>query len=189
VRFFRYLALLVYFLDLPVPIYWFVLHPFGKFSRGRVRQAFWIAGLGSWTAGAAFVIAFHDHLLAPGSPSISATAVGLALIASDFILLYYSGKFLGGKKLVGHAEITGKSDLTTTGIYKFFRHPRYTGMVAAIAGACILAGSTWAWKAGAIWLLLVLVSIFLEEREMHHRFGAAYQDYCRVVPRFIPKLW
>lgn len=187
-RYFRFLALLVFFFDLPVPIYWFVLHPFGKFWRGRIRQAFWIAGLGSWTVGAIFVFAFRDRLLAPGSPSFPTILVALVLVASDFILLYYSGKFLGGRKLVGHAELTGKSDLITTGIYKFVRHPRYTGMIAAVVGACLLAGNPWAWTAGAIWLLLVLVSIFLEEREMRQRFGFAYSDYCLTVPRFIPKL-
>jgi protein-S-isoprenylcysteine O-methyltransferase Ste14 len=187
VRLFRYVALVVFFLDLPVPIYWFILHPFTNFWRRRIRQAFWFAGLGSWIAGGIFVAVFRHRLLAQDSPSIPLSFLGVALIASDFILLYHSGKHLGHRKLVGHAELTGKTDLTTIGIYKYVRHPRYTGMIAAIAGACLLAGTAWAWTVGAIWLVFVLVSILLEEREMRHRFGPAYEAYCRAVPRFLPK--
>jgi protein-S-isoprenylcysteine O-methyltransferase Ste14 len=42
------------------------------------------------------------------------------------------------------------------------------------------------WTATAVWLLLTLVAIELEEREMRARFGAAYEAYCRRVPRFLP---
>jgi protein-S-isoprenylcysteine O-methyltransferase Ste14 len=34
----------------------------------------------------------------------------------------------------------------------------------------------------AIWLVVVL-----EERELRRRFGAAYAEYSRRVPRFIPR--
>ena len=186
-RFFRYLALLVFFLDLPVPIYWFILHPFTNFWRRNISAAFWFAGLAAWTSGAIFVIIFRHQLLGENIPSPLAAAAATPLIAADFILLYYSGKFLGGKKLVGHAELSGKSELTTTGLYKYVRHPRYTGMIFAIVGACILAQTKFAWTISAIWLACVLVSIFLEEREMRHRFGAAYEEYSRATPRFLPR--
>jgi len=39
-----------------------------------------------------------------------------------------------------------------------------------------------------VWLVLTLVAISLEERELRTRFGAAYEDYCRRVPRFLPSL-
>ena len=38
------------------------------------------------------------------------------------------------------------------------------------------------WVPG-IWLIAVL-----EERELRERFGAAYDAYCRRVPRFLPQL-
>jgi len=188
VRIFRYAALLVFFLDLPVPFYWFILHPLTDYWKQHIRQAFWIAGLGSWTASILFAIVFRHRLLSSGAPSVPAVLLGVALIASDFTLLYYSGKHLGTRKLVGHAELTGKTELTANGIYKYLRHPRYTGMIAAVTGACLLAGTAWAWTVGAIWLICVLTSIFLEEREMHHRFGSAYDAYCHAVPRFFPKI-
>jgi protein-S-isoprenylcysteine O-methyltransferase Ste14 len=187
VQFFRYLTLVIFFLDLPVPIYWFILHPFTNFWRRNIRAAFWFAGLAAWTAGAIFVIIARDQLLGPNIPSPLAAIVAIPLIAADFILLYYSGRFLGGKKLVGHAELSGKSELTTSGIYKYVRHPRYTGMIFAIIGACILAQTKFAWIVGAVWLACVLITISMEEREMRRRFGAAYEEYSRATPRFLPR--
>jgi protein-S-isoprenylcysteine O-methyltransferase Ste14 len=187
VRIFRSLALIVFYLDLPVPIYWFILHPFTNFWRRNIRAAFWFAGLFAWTAGAVFVTVFRHQLLDENTPSPLAALVGSFLIAADFVLLFYSGKYLGARKLVGHAELSGKSELTTSGLYKYVRHPRYTGMISAVAGACILAQTKFAWEVSAIWCAFVLVSIHLEEREMRRRFGAAYEDYCRATPRFFPR--
>ncbi len=186
-RFFRYVSLIIFFLDLPVPIYWFILHPFTNFWRRNIHAAFWFAGLASWTAGAIFVIIARQQLLGENIPSPIAALAAIPLIAADFILLYYSGKFLGGKKLVGHAELSGKSELTTTGLYKYVRHPRYTGMLLAIIGSCIIAQTKFAWTVGAIWLTCVLITISMEEREMRHRFGAAYEEYSRATPRFFPR--
>ena len=39
----------------------------------------------------------------------------------------------------------------------------------------------------AVWWALMAVVIALEEREMRTRFGAAYRDYSRKVPRFFPR--
>ena len=186
-RLFRYIALTVFFLDLPVPIYWFILHPFTNFWRRNIRAAFWFAGLFSWTAGAIFVTLFRHRLLAESNSSSLAAIVAIPLISADFVLLFYSDKCLGHEKLVGHAELSGKSELTISGLYKYIRHPRYTGMICAMIGASILAHTEFAWTVFAIWLVGVLFSIFLEEREMHRRFGLAYEEYSRVTPRFLPR--
>jgi protein-S-isoprenylcysteine O-methyltransferase Ste14 len=186
VRFARYIALVVFFLDLPVPIYWLILHPLTDFWRQRVRAAFWIAGLSAWTMGGAFIALSRAELIAPGAPSVFTFALGVTLIAADVFLLLRADRDLGHSKLVGHAELTGKLDLITQGMYARVRNPRYTGMIAAVLGACLLAGSAWSWKCFGVWLALVMISILLEEREMRRRFGAAYVDYCRRVPRFMP---
>jgi protein-S-isoprenylcysteine O-methyltransferase Ste14 len=187
VHLFRYIALIIFFLDLPVPIYWFILHPFTNFWKRNIRAAFLFAGLSSWTAGAIFVITFRHRLLGENIPLPLAAFAALPLIAADFILLFYSGKFLGGKKLVGHAELSGKSELTVTGLYKYVRHPRYTGMIFGIIGACMIAQTKFAAIVGVIWFACMLLSILFEEREMRRRFGPIYEEYSRVTPRFLSR--
>jgi protein-S-isoprenylcysteine O-methyltransferase Ste14 len=184
VRFFSYLALVVFFFDLPVPIYWLILHPGARFWRRHVRAAFYFAGLGAWTAGGIFVVVFRRALIEGGAPSILVMVIGTALVAVDFILFYYAGKHLGHRKLVGHAELTGKTELTREGMYRYARHPRYSGMILAVLGACLLAGTRFGWVVGGVWLVMVMGTIFLEEREMRERFGREYEEYCRAVPRF-----
>jgi len=186
VRSFRNLALVVYFLDLPIPIYWFILHPFTNFWRRNIRAAFWLAGLTAWISAGIFVIAFRDRLLAENDPSFAVVLSVFALVAADFILLFYSGKNLGGRTLVGHSELSGKNELKTLGLYKYIRHPRYTGMIAAMIGASILAHTGFAWIVFAIWIVCVMISVYLEEREMRRRFGPAYEEYSRATPRYLP---
>jgi protein-S-isoprenylcysteine O-methyltransferase Ste14 len=188
VRFFSYFALVVFFFDLPVPIYWLILHPAAKFWRRHVRAAFYIAGLGAWTAGAVFVIVFRQELIGIGAPTILVTVVGVSLVAADFVLFFYAGKQLGHRKLVGHAELTGKTELTREGMYKYVRHPRYSGMILAVAGACLIGGTIWAWMVGGTWFVMVMVTILLEEREMRERSGRDYEEYCKKVPRFVPRI-
>jgi len=38
-------------------------------------------------------------------------------------------------------------------------------------------------------LPLIYFIVRLEERELRERFGTAYEEYCRQVPRFVPKPW
>jgi len=46
----------------------------------------------------------------------------------------------------------------------------------------------------AVWILLALFVpaiygvVLLEERELKQRFGRQYEQYCRDVPRFVPRL-
>jgi hypothetical protein len=40
----------------------------------------------------------------------------------------------------------------------------------------------------AAYLFQFMMQLYLEERELKARFGKAYVRYCRLVPRFIPRL-
>jgi protein-S-isoprenylcysteine O-methyltransferase Ste14 len=188
-RFVRYCALVVFFFNLPVPFYWFILHPFGRFWSRRIPTAFRVAGYDSWGAGLIFIVLLRRHLLAATAPSILVVIVAFALFALDFLFLRAALQDLGGLKLVGHAELTGRAELITEGLYKRMRHPRYTGMILGVIGACLLAGAEFTWFTGALWFLCTMMCIVLEEREMRRRFGAAYEAYSRATPRFLPKLF
>jgi protein-S-isoprenylcysteine O-methyltransferase Ste14 len=61
------------------------------------------------------------------------------------------------------------------------------GSFLAILGACFLAGTRWLWIVAIVWTILTLIAIAFEEREMRARFGKTYLEYCRRVPRFVPR--
>jgi protein-S-isoprenylcysteine O-methyltransferase Ste14 len=185
-RFLQAVAGFFLFIELPIPIYWLILHPFNSFWRNRVRAAFWIAGLTAWTVGGVLLWIFRPLLLAAARPSWVEIAAGLALIGVEVYLLLRVERELGGKRLVGHAELTGAGELFTGGLYAYVRHPRYTGMFCAAVGAALIAGAPRLWAILAVWWVLALVVIRLEERELAARFGPAYAVYRKRVPAFLP---
>jgi protein-S-isoprenylcysteine O-methyltransferase Ste14 len=185
-RFLHVVAGFFLFFELPIPIYWLILHPFGAFWRNRVRAAFWIAGLTAWTAGGVLLWIYRPLLLAATQPSWFAIAAGFALLGVEIYLFLRVERELGSRRLVGHAELTGTGEMFTGGLYAHVRHPRYTGMFCAVLGAALLAGTPRLWVVLAIWWVLALVVIRLEERELAARFGTSYAAYRKRVPAFLP---
>jgi len=177
---------LLLFFELPIPLYWLMIHPLDAFWRKRVRAAFWIAGLAAWSAGGVLLWTFHTTLLRLTRPSWAAFAAGFILISVEIYLLRRVEHELGARRLVGHAELTGTGEMFTGGLYGHVRHPRYAGMFGAVAGAGLLAGTSRLWLVLIIWWLFALAVIRLEERELERRFGAAYTAYRKRVPAFVP---
>jgi protein-S-isoprenylcysteine O-methyltransferase Ste14 len=189
-RFLHPVAGFVLFFELPIPIYWLIIHPFNSFWRNRVRAAFWVAGLTAWIAGGVLLWIFRPLLLAAARPSWVAIAAGLILIGVEVYLFLRVERELGTRRLVGHAELTGTGEMFTGGLYARVRHPRYTGMFCAVVGAALLAGSLRLWAVLAVWWVLALVVIHLEERELTARFGPTYVAYRQRVPAFLPfRVW
>ena len=133
-RFLHAVAGFVLFFELPIPIYWLILHPFNSFWRSRVRAAFWFAGLTAWTCGGVLLWYFRHALLAATRPSWFAIAAGFALIAVEGYLFVRVERELGSRRLVGHAELTGTGEMFSGGLYAHVRHPRYAGMFCAVLG-------------------------------------------------------
>lgn len=90
----------------------------------------------------------------------------------------------GGRNRRVYAE-----DLVTEGIYAHTRNPMYLGNLL-IAGGLAIASNSWTVICIAIPLGLgMYVSIVsAEEAYLRQRFGAAFDAYCREVPRWLPRL-
>jgi len=185
-RFLHAVAGFVLFFELPIPIYWLILHPFSAFWRSRILAAFWFAGLAAWISGGAALWFFRHSLLAAKRPSWFSIAVGFALIAVEGYLFVRVEKDLGARRLVGHAELTGKGEMFSGGLYARVRHPRYTGMFSAVVGAALLAGAPVLWIVLLFWWPFALLVIRLEEKELAARFGPSYEEYRKSVPAYLP---
>jgi len=173
-------------LHLPVPLYWLMVHPFIGFWRRHGNAAFWGAGLLSWGVVAYFLYSFRHELLDASHAPRAAVVAGFLLVFCDACLILRAEMALGFRRLIGKAELEGRGELVTSGIFSHIRHPRYTGMFLSALGACLMAGTLKLWLVSLIWWLLALLFIVFEERELHARFGPAYADYARRVPRFLP---
>jgi protein-S-isoprenylcysteine O-methyltransferase Ste14 len=72
------------------------------------------------------------------------------------------------------------------GPYRLSRNPLYVGLLALYLGLALLVPSFWALVLSPLAVLLVRWgAIRPEERFLHQRFGAAYDDYTRRVRRWL----
>ena len=72
------------------------------------------------------------------------------------------------------------------GPFRISRNPLYVGLLAGYVGVALLLPTVWglALLPGAV-VLLLWGAIRPEERYLHARFGAAYDDYARRVRRWL----
>jgi len=184
--FLDWLAAAVLFLHLPIPLYWFVVHPQIHFWRRHPKAAYATGVLFSWPPVTASLAAYHAELFRRDRPPVAMVAAGFGLILFEAWIFWLVRRDLGAARLVGQTELSGAGEIARHGIYARLRHPRYAGSFLAILGACLIAGTRAMWMDAAAWTVLALLAISFEERELSIRFGAAYKEYSRRVPRFIP---
>lgn len=187
-----YLALLVIVVLPPAYPFWFMVHPFiGFWRRLGVKATYWIQGL-LMAAMAAGLFLLRRWLLAVdyGTDWWLVAAGAVCLVVSG-VLSVKRRKHLTNRILMGLPELAPDAqpgELLTEGIYSRIRHPRYAEVIVGVLGWALVANylATYVLAVGTVPVLYLIV--ILEERELRQRFGSAYEDYCRRVPRFLPRL-
>ncbi len=111
--------------------------------------------------------------------SFAALAISVYLALASYILL----KIIG--KPEGHFEYT--TELVTTNLYRFIRHPMYGALLFLAIGAWLKQPLFWP---AAIIFGIVVVALYFttraEEQDMTEAFGQSYIDYIKRTARFIP---
>ncbi|HKO03459.1 MAG TPA: isoprenylcysteine carboxylmethyltransferase family protein [Candidatus Acidoferrales bacterium] len=186
--FFGWIAGLVLWANLPVPIFWLVLHTRVEFWRRRVGAAFTTAIVAGWGSATALAWLYGQRLLDSEAMPLVARIAGLLLIAFDVWAIVQVERQLGVQRLMGRAELAGIGEIKRDGIYGLVRHPRYAAMMVSTLGACLVAARPAMWGIAAGWAAVVLLMIRAEERELVARFGAKYEEYRRGVPALVPRL-
>jgi protein-S-isoprenylcysteine O-methyltransferase Ste14 len=181
----RLIAIVVLAFEMPVPIYWLILHKPVLFWRKHVRAAFPVAVLAAWGIVGVLLYRFRLELFRRDGVSWL-TVLGLVLIGVDVFTFTKSEAVLGGRRIVGHSELAGSRELIARGLYTRVRHPRYLGMMFGVLGACLIIALRPLWAASVLWLFLALLTIRAEERELHARLGPAYAAYAEHVPALLP---
>jgi protein-S-isoprenylcysteine O-methyltransferase len=154
-------------------------------DRGTLRLL-WIVILSSITV-AFWIGAAAPHNLFGGAPwlsplSLAVLAAGLILRAAAVITL--------GKSFSSNVAIHSTQTVLKTGLYRWMRHPSYTGMLVIFLGVGI---HTRNWIGLAVAFLpttaALLYRIHVEEIALREHFGAEYIDYSRKTRRLIPSIY
>lgn len=80
----------------------------------------------------------------------------------------------------------GNGELVTSGIYKYIRHPQYSGFVLMIVGFLIQWPTIITLIMAPILLIMYTKLSKKEEKKMVELFGEKYEEYRKQVPAFIP---
>ena len=108
-----------------------------------------------------------------------ATIVGLAVMVLGATGL--------GRGLTATPLPNSHAQLRTGGLYRFVRHPIYSGLLLTMAAITVASGSaTRLLTLGAL-VLLLTVKARWEETRLIQRFQG-YADYAARTPRFVPRL-
>jgi protein-S-isoprenylcysteine O-methyltransferase Ste14 len=87
------------------------------------------------------------------------------------------------------APIDPPRKLVKVGLYRFVRNPMYVSAIVALLGWSLWSPS--APLLAAPFLFFTAAHLFVtgyEEPTLKKKFGAVYEEYCKLVPRWIPKL-
>ncbi|MBV8100358.1 MAG: isoprenylcysteine carboxylmethyltransferase family protein [Verrucomicrobia bacterium] len=101
-------------------------------------------------------------------------------------LLRLAAVFVLGKRFSGLVAIQPDHQLKTDGLYRYIRHPSYTGLIATMIGLVLIFRS-------AIGLIFIIpLFLFLvsrmndEERFLEGHFGDEYRNYRLRTNRLVP---
>lgn len=118
-----------------------------------------------------------------------APLAGFLLVSAGCLLASWCNLlFLDIGKGTAHPFTAKTKHLVIAGPYRYVRNPMMWGVGALLAGTALWIGSLGLWFGVA--MLVLFLSLFVpyyEERDMERRFGQEYRDYCRRVPRWIPR--
>src|SRR5512134_2153519 len=83
----------------------------------------------------------------------------------------------------------GKGELVTEGIYRYIRHPQYTGFMLVTLGMLL----DWATLPMLVmWPIMAVLYYRLAKKEegyMLEQFGKRYEEYRKMTGMFLPRLW
>lgn len=117
---------------------------------------------------------------------IGETGMIVAMVVGYTLVFLGIGLFIQGWRQVYRAR--QQEELVTDGLYRFVRHPQYTGLFLALFGEGIVHWPT----IFSVALFPVIVVMFTwlarkEERDMREQFSEQYRRYHHQTPMFIPR--
>ncbi len=78
-----------------------------------------------------------------------------------------------------------KTELVTTGIYRFSRNPAFLGFDLMYIGVLLMYANFLTLAFSAFAIVMLHLQILQEERYLASTFGAPYREYCRRVFRYL----
>lgn len=128
-----------------------------------------------WTEAAWFWLEFRQLV------GIAIFAIGLAMYLACSAWLIYFGRG-------PHVEFDPPRHFVATGPYRWMRNPVAASLIVTVAGQALYLGSVGIGVLVLLGLPIAHLQVkLLEEPKLRKRFGESYEQYCRTVPRWLPR--
>jgi protein-S-isoprenylcysteine O-methyltransferase Ste14 len=154
-------------------------------DRGSLRLL-WVVifaaiSVGSWIGDT------HPHSIFGGAPWVRTASLILLLIG---LAIRWTAILTLGRSFSVNVAIHATQTVHKTGLFRFVRHPSYSGLVLIFLA---LGLHTRNWLALAIILIPIMAALLyrinVEEAALSRAFGPDYDDYSRVTKRLIPGIY
>ena len=137
-------------------------------------------------------LARRDHVtLSPAEtvPLLLVQLAGVLVLVTGIILFASSLRRFASDGKGTLAPWDPPRQLVVRGPYRYVRNPMISGVILILLGEALVLLST-----SHLWWVLIFFGTntvyipLLEEPQLESRFGDSYTEYCRHVPRLIPRL-
>lgn len=116
-------------------------------------------------------------------PEVLRVACTVGVVAGFAVMVL--GATALGRGLTAIPLPNAHAQLRTGGLYKFVRHPIYSGLLLTMASLTAASGSSFRLVALGCLIALLTVKARWEESRLAQRF-AGYAEYAGRTPRFVP---
>jgi protein-S-isoprenylcysteine O-methyltransferase Ste14 len=125
-----------------------------------------------------------NYRLVPNVPAV--WAAGLLLTAIGVGISIWARLTLGSN---WSGMVTLKNDhvLVRNGLYRWIRHPIYTGILLGMVGSAMIRGHLSGWIGTGVVLAAFYFKARREERFLREEFGAGFEEHSRQTGMFLPK--
>ncbi len=123
------------------------------------------------------------------TPNRGLQAIAAVLIAAGAMGYFWCALDFAFRGQGTPAPIEPPKVLVVQGLYRFVRNPMYISVLTVLVGESVLLKSPiFIEYAVLVALGFQLFVLFYEEPALRRKMGAAYEEYCREVPRWIPRI-
>lgn len=115
-----------------------------------------------------------------------ATSLASAFLVIGLVIRWVAILKLG-RRFTVNVAIQQQQQVEKSGVFRFVRHPSYTGLLIIFSG---IALNTRSWIGATIVIVPIVIAllyrIHVEEAALSNAFGEEYRSYCRTTKRLIP---
>ena len=112
--------------------------------------------------------------------------IGLLIYVLGFLLMAWALIALGRNYQLGGSSPRSEDRLVEASPYRLIRHPMYTSALSISLGLTFLVQSWVFLGVFAIYLVLILLLVPLEEEGLRKAFGEAYASYRQKTRKLVP---